>query len=329
MLPYLLRNNMPYKIYIILLIVIILASHVHCIAKEQASSPGHYPLELIKHYIGQEEFDLALTVAQDYSSEVERADSLAWLVASIYIYRNATEPAAKKYAEVIVISQDSKFKAAAMEKLKRLIPLLVPRRAIDLIIKTLEQVEDNQYYLKLILLLAELYENNYLYTEANDIYKSLLDGDFDIEQQELYIRIATNKVYQKKYAEAVSFAGKAEALQDSAHSSQALFIQFLSYQAQYKYKEALAPLMKLYLNFPEFGAIFDINMNLAELLVLQKEWLAAWYVLEKYYPQASALEKKMIIDEMINIKNSIPVDDENIRNFQFFRPDFNSLLENY
>ncbi len=329
MLPYLLRNKMPYKIYIIFLTAIMLAGHVHCIAQEQASSPRRYPLELIKHYIGQEEFDLALKIAQDYSTEVERTDSLAWLAASIYIYRNELEPAAEKYAEVIAISQDSDLRAGALTMLERLINKLEPRSAIDLIIKTLEQVEDDQHYLKLILLLAELYENNYLYTEANDIYKNLLDGDFEINKEELYIRIATNKVYQKKYQEAINFAGKAEALVDSAHSSQAFFIQFLSYHAQNKYKEALAPLLKLYLNFPEFGAIFDINMNLAELLVIQKEWLAAWYVLEKYYPQASELEKKMIIEEIISIRNSLPVDAGNMQNFQFFRPDFKSLLENY
>ena len=189
-----------------------------------------------------------------------------------------------------------------------------------------KNVTANDNYLNLIMKLAELYESNYLYSEANDIYTNLLESDLDIDENSLYIKVATNKVFEKKYNEAVVYADKAEVAADSVLSAEALFIQFLSYQAMGNEQQALPPLLNLYMNFPSFAGIFEINLSLAELLQNADEKLAAWYVLEKYYPEASELEKRLIIEQIRSLRDSMEISSGMMRYFDNIEFDFTPLV---
>ncbi|MCF7911849.1 MAG: hypothetical protein K9M99_04940 [Candidatus Cloacimonetes bacterium] len=288
---------------------------------------GNYPLELMKHYISQQEYDLALQVLDDYQIEEENADSLIWLAANVHKIRQNYNASAESYAQVIAVSQDSLLVDDSVNNLISLIPHLAARNAIDLLVRAVKNVTAEDNYLNLIMKLAELYEANYLYSEANDIYTNLLDSDQKIDERSLYIKVATNKVFEKKYKEAVIYADKAEAAADSVLSAEALFIQFLSYQALKQNEKALPPLMRLYLNFPSFKAIFEINLSLAEMLIEADEKMAAWYVLEKYYHLADALEKELIIERIKVLKDSLEIGSEKMHYFDNIEFDFTPLIE--
>ena len=325
MLPYLLRSMMKRSNMIILAVLMSLCWL--CEAQDQNTITLNYPVELMKHYITSEEYDLALETAEKYLPEDANADSLIWLSAYIYKDRQEFQAAAERYNKVIEVSQDSLLVTNSAENLIILVPNLDSRTAIDLLVSAVKKVNDDKNYQKLIMELARLYENNYLYSEANDIYSILLESDLDINERDLYIKIATNKVFEKKYHEAVEYADKADAAIDSVLSAEALFIEFLSFQALGKNDQALPPLIKLYNNFPEFARLFEINLNLADLLLQADEKLAAWYVLEKFYPSASKLEKELISDKIKEIVDSIEIDAGQMNYFDNFDQNFDSLIE--
>jgi len=296
-------------------------------AQEQENSTLNYPVELMKHYITSEEYDLALETADKYLPENVNADSLIWLSAFIHKNRHEYLLAAEEYAKVIEMSEDSLLVANSADILIKLVAHLESRSAIDILVKSVKEIDDDINYQKLIMKLATLYENNYLYSEANDIYSILLESDLDINARNLYIKIATNKVFEKKYHEAVIYADKADTAIDSVLSAEALFIEFLSFQALGNNEQALPPLIKLYINFPEFTKLFEINLNLANLLLEADEKLAAWYVLEKYYPLANKLEKELISDKIKEVIESIKIDTGNMNYFNNFDLNFDSLIE--
>jgi len=296
-------------------------------AQEQENSTLNYPVELMKHYITSEEYDLALETADKYLAENVNADSLIWLSAFIHKDRHEYLLAAEEYAKVIEMSEDSLLVANSADILIKLVSHLESRSAIDILVKAVKEIDDDINYQKLIMKLATLYENNYLYSEANDIYSILLESDLDINARNLYIKIATNKVFEKKYHEAVIYADKADTAIDSVLSAEALFIEFLSFQALGNNEQAMPPLIKLYINFPEFAKLFEINLNLANLLLEADEKLAAWYVLEKYYPLANKLEKELISDKIKEVIESIKIDTGRMNYFNNFDLNFDYLIE--
>jgi tetratricopeptide (TPR) repeat protein len=311
---------------VIFLLIIISCLNLSLKAEQVAEVSGNYPLELMKHYISQQEYDLALQVLDDYPVEEESADSLIWLVAHVYKTRQDYNGAADKYARVITISVDSLLVTDSVENLISIVPYLTLRTAINLLVDAVKNVTANDNYLILIMKLAELYESSYLYSEANDIYTNLLESDLDIDVSRLYIKVATNKVFEKKYSEAVVYADKAGSVVDSVLSAEALFIQFLSYQALENEQAALPPLLKLYLNFPDYAGIFEINLSLAELLADADETLAAWFVLEKYYPKASELEQRLIIEQIRSLKDSMEIGSEMMQYFDNIEFNFTPML---
>ena len=308
-------------------IIFLLLSVSLLIGQQNQYSSGRYALELIKHYLVHEEYDLALQVAEKDFPETDYPDSLAWLIAPVYKIKNEPIKAAEQYSIVITHTADTLLAHKAVTKLRPILSQLSVRTSIELMVQTLEHVTSDQIYLELILILADIYEKNYLFTEANDIYSNLIDNKYTISNQELYIRIATNNVFQKKYKEAIKYADIVEAQEDTTHLAQALFIKYLGFDAQDMKDEALYPLLKLYLNYPEFASIFEINLNLVELLELNKEWLPAWYILENYYPQADKLEKKIIEKEIKEIKSKIQLEPNNSTFFRYFNPDFSRILK--
>ena len=319
------RNMM--KIFNVIVIGILMSLCWLSAAQEQENSTLNYPVELMKHYITSEEYDLALETADKYLPENVNADSLIWLSAFIHKNRHEYLLAAEEYAKVIEMSEDSLLVANSADILIKLVAHLESRSAIDILVKSVKEIDDDINYQKLIMKLATLYENNYLYSEANDIYSILLESDLDINARNLYIKIATNKVFEKKYHEAVIYADKADTAIDSVLSAEALFIEFLSFQALGNNEQALPPLIKLYINFPEFTKLFEINLNLANLLLEADEKLAAWYVLEKYYPLANKLEKELISDKIKEVIESIKIDTGNMNYFNNFDLNFDSLIE--
>lgn len=325
MLPYLLRSMM--KLSKLIILGVLMSLCWLCRAQGQDTITLNYPVELMKHYITSEEYDLALETADMYLPVNAKADSLTWLSAYIYKNRQDFQAAAEAYTKVIEISQDSLLVTNSADNLIILVPKLESRAAIDLLVAAVKKVKDNINYQRLIMKLANLYENNYLYSEANDIYTIILESELDFNERDLYIKIATNKVFEKKYHEAVEYADKAGAAIDSVLSAEALFIEFLSFQALGKNDQALPPLIKLYNNFPEFAGLFEINLNLADLLLKADEKLAAWYVLEKFYPSANKLEKELILDKIKEVVDSINIDPGRMNSFDNLNLNFDSLIE--
>jgi hypothetical protein len=294
---------------------------------QSENTPDDYAFELLKHYLGHNELELAKNVIETQQFSENKADSVAWLSASLYYFQNDLPAAAQGYAKVFAVSKNDSLLYASANKLAQIVPKLQPRTAIDIVVEVVSNIKDNTLYFKMIILLAELYEDNFLFAEANDIYISLLEGDFAIQDHQLYLKIATNQIFQKKYSEAVSFAGKAEALQDSLKMPQALVIQFIGYQAQDLLAKALIPLLKLYLYFPDFSYMYDIVSNLAQLLVHEGYFMLAWFVLENYLPHASELEKVLIDTEINNIKKLIwENDDSDQQYFKFFTPRLEDII---
>ena len=320
MLHYLLKMRNKIKLLIVM-ISLLAAAALYC----QERQPSHYHIDLMKHYMSLGEYELALGVA---ASEplVDSPDSLAWLVGNIYKFQNKPDSALLSFISTIELSEDAALQEKAFDEVEIIINLSPSHDNIELLISLLNHTSD-ELYNRIIIKLAAIYEKNNLYVEANDIYLNLLESDSFGDTLGLRVKMATNSIRQENYQDAVKYAIQAQTESDSLFIPQALFLEFMGYYAQYDLDNSLEPLLRLYLEYPEFSRRFEIYLSLAELLKHREEYLAAWFVLNEYYPLAGFQEKRIIDDEIKGLLYLLQNQDNQKRLFHLFRPDLGKLLE--
>ena len=319
MLHYLLKMINKIKFVIIVIVLVALAG-LFC----QDRQLSHYSIDLMKHYMSLGEYDLALGVAES-DPLVDNPDSLAWLMGNIYKFQNQPEEALTSFISAIELSGNAFLQEKAFDEVEKIIDLSPSRDNIELLISLLNYTSEDIYN-TIIIKLAAIYEKNNLYVEANDIYFNLLESDCFGDTLGLRLKMATNSIRQENYHDAVKYAKQAQTESDSLFIPQALFLEFMGYYAQYDMDNSLEPLLRLYLEYPDFSRRFEIYVSLAELLKYREEYLAAWYILEEYYLEAGYQERQ-IIEEEIDIISRLLMDSKTIgKRFHLLKPDLGKLL---
>lgn len=288
-------------------------------------SPDHYYIDLVKHYISLEEYDLALEII-DKKPHVDCPDSLLWFKGNIHKVQKEQDKALESFIEVIKLSTAKGLQEEAYHEILLYLDILSTEEEIELFVSMLEHVE-GELYNQIILRLAHIYEQNNLYEEANDIYLNLLQHISEPDTLGLRIKVATNDILQRNYQSAVKMAREAQAAGDSTQIPQALFIEFMGHYSQDEYEPALRALVKLYLNYPAWSLKFEVYLSLSELLIIQKHYLAAWYIIDQYYPFADLLEKQLLNDNKQKILRAIQKPENQFDMFDLFDQDFRKLLE--
>jgi len=182
------------------------------------------------------------------------------------------------------------------------------------------QAQNTQKHIGFLNILARLYENNQLYGEANDAYRTILSETEEPESWNLKIKIATNKIFQKEYEEALNIIGPLIAIDDSLYNEKLLFLDYIANISLEHYEDAKTSLLRLYLDFPQNPNRKDILSGLAEVFEHQEQFLMSWYMLNELYMISDEVQRFKLTKDVDRVKQKISESNTIEDQFKYFKP---------
>lgn len=260
-----------------------------------------YHKELVQFYIDRQEYELALGVIDSALTRNVTNDSLFLYKAISYEGLKDWDRAANSYSELYLKTDSDSLKFLAKNGFIYNVKQLNPIVSIEKISTMLDSVSDSPQYPEFLMTIAEVYEENQLYEEANDIYKTVLGdttkvdttgvGTPHIDTTDILFKLAVNDIYLKNYEDVVFTMEPFILEADSVRLPEALFFSYISHYSLGNYPAARKHLLRLYLNYPTYGNRFEQVMGLAELFEKEKRYIFGWYLLENFMTSASEAEK--------------------------------------
>ncbi|MDA3814462.1 MAG: hypothetical protein PF570_09465, partial [Candidatus Cloacimonetes bacterium] len=190
--------------------ILILTALIFCINLNAQSSnlsnitDVKYNIKLIKFYIEKDEYDNALEYINKTLEEIVDNDSLYYLKGFIYQEYEDWLQASEQYINAILYTSDEQIIDERLAVFKKVIIQVSPLSAFDIVSYAVSKAQTMQKHNGFLTILAQLYESNQLYGEANDVYRTILLESDESENCNLQIKIATNSIFQKEYEEALN-----------------------------------------------------------------------------------------------------------------------------
>lgn len=281
-----------------------------------------YNIDLIRFYIDRNEYDTALEYIDKTIDEAAKKDSLFYYKGYIYKQKEDWRQAAKFLAESIICTKEEEIVTSRMLEFEEIIQEVSPLSAFDLVSYSVTESETSQKQIGFLNILAELYESNQLYSEANDVYNTILNEIDDSNASEYKLKIAANRIFQKDFEVALTIL---KPLVEECDSLIIENVHFLSYVANISMKnveEAKSSLLFLYLNYPENPNREEILMGLAEIFELQESYMMSWFMLNELFKISNNARKYKLLNDIERIKHKICVEDFHEDPFKNFQPVF-------
>lgn len=193
----------------------------------QLSMDVDYYYELIKFYLSEEEYDLALTYLD--STMANPTDSLYYFKGKALKGKNIWESAAQNFAQSIIVHRHQGIRDVSKNELKEVLLNLPAMEAISLLSNYMNDANRDDVLTTFLFILAEIYEVNQLYEEANDVYQTILKETKYLEKVPVKLRIATNQIFLKKFQEAIVTLKPVISLNDSIYNEDALFFCYIAH----------------------------------------------------------------------------------------------------
>jgi len=250
-----------------------------------------YQKELIQFYVDRHEFQLALAVIDSALIQNIRNDSLILYKAVSYEGLKDWDRAANSYSELYLKTESDSLKLRAKDGFIYNVKQLNPIASIEKISTMLDSVSNSPQYSEFLMTIAEVYEENQLYEEANDIYKTVLGDTTKVDTTDILFKVAVNDIYLKNYEDVVFTMEPYILKADSVKLPEALFFSYISHYSLDNYTAARKHLLRLYLNYPTYGNRFEQVIGLAELFEKETRFIFGWYLLEEFMTSASEAEK--------------------------------------
>ncbi len=256
-------------------------------------------LDLTKYYISQNKLQQAgnlidsLLVIQEYpdlmvvDENSAYTDSLVYYKALVQKEAGNLTDAKHLFIELHRNLRTDNLRLSIVQHLDNIFSRTGAQKAITFLNELIEDESRTHIHKDYLILLAQVYENQSLYGEANKIYQLLLEED---ENYDYYYYLAINEIRQRNYNKTLNYI---EAFKDKTESVNE-DIQFLSYLAYYSLDEkekAVDILLDLYYDYPDSPKRFEFLKNIIEFFIENDYDLFAWYFLYHYYPQATNPEK--------------------------------------
>ncbi|MDO9578804.1 MAG: hypothetical protein Q7J16_13055 [Candidatus Cloacimonadales bacterium] len=307
------------------LIVLICFSGILLLAQQQPvntqlSINVDYLYELIKFYLAENEFDLALTYLD--STMAHPTDSLYYFKGEALKGKKDWEGAADNFARSIITHRHLDIMKAAKKKLKEVLLLLPPMKSISLLSSYMNGIKNDETLTQFLFVLAEIYEENQLFEEANDVYQTILKETDYREKVPVELRIATNLIFLKNFEQAIVTLKPVIALNDHIYNEDALFFYYIANYSLEDYKTAKEALLRLYQGYPDHPKIIEILKGLAELFEKENQLLMSWYFYQELKSISSEAQKFIVQKEIDRLKLRIGSEKFITDQFKYFKPKF-------
>ena len=273
-----------------------------------------YEHELVKFYLNRNEYDLAISVVDSLNFEPAYPDSLQYFKALAYIGKKQWTPASDILAKLITETPNHSLRVLALKQYNKAIKNIEPTVAIEKISSIISQTESDSLNHDLLFFISEIYEQNNLYEEANDIYRSLLKDTLYTNSPKVISKIAINEIFLKDYNEADSYLDRILAQPDSLYRKDALFFSYIANYSLKNYDKSKKMLIELYQKYPEHEEKKQILRSLAQIYEIQEQYLLSWYFWKRLQlislPQKQVQIRKKIANLRTKIGNSNELPDQ-------------------
>lgn len=278
-------------------------------------SSDTYHSELIKFYLKAEKFQLANSYADSALQKEAEIDSLYYWKAIALEKSGRTKKAVENYGQALILAENQDFLKIVSGKLHELLLQIPAMQAIELHTNLIEKVKDKKKYKIILLILAELYEQNQLFGEANDVYKTILNEKIDADTTFFQLKIAKNQIFQKRYELAMRTLENSIINGDTLQMGDILYYYFLASSSAEKQDIARKTLIELYRDFPQHSKKKEILQALAESFS-EENPLLSWFFWDELFTLADDAEKIKILDEIEELKKKIAKKDFMIGQFR-------------
>jgi len=308
--------------------ILILAALIFCInLNAQSSDPSNvtdvkYNINLIKFYIEKDEYDNALQYINKTLEEIVDNDSLYYFKGFIYQEYEDWLQAAEQYTKAILYTSDEQIIDDRLAVFEKVIIQVSPLSAFDIVSYAVSKAQTIQKHTGFLKILAQLYESNQLYGEANDVYRTiLLDGD-ESENCNLQIKIVTNSIYQKEYEEALKILNPLIVKNDSLYIEKLLFLNYIAHISLENYEKAKTSLLRLYLDYPQNTNKEEVLSGLADIFEHQEQFLTSWYMLNELFKICDEVKRFKLQEDIKRIKQKTCESNTSEDQFKYFNPIF-------
>jgi len=316
------------KVWIVFLLLFLsLNLFSQILEAEEQNNPDDikYRFELIKFYLDHNEYDLAISYIDSTLEEAVNKDTLYFMKGLACKGIQDLDKASDSFAETFVRSNDPQLIIMAEKEFKLAIKTLSPVHAIEKISHYISRIEDQHKLTKFLFIIAEIYEKNQLFGEANDVYRTILQETEYADSISLELKIATNHIFLKEYNESMQILEPIIALQDSVVNENALFYHYIANYSLQQFKAAKSSLLTLYLHYPEHSNRYEIIKGLAELYEIEHQYLLSWYLMNELYHLSNDAQRFNIHRDISKIKEMLVQDTLSIDQFKDFKPVFEEI----
>ena len=311
------------KMRTIILVIIITIFWINLFAQNEDVSNINdvkYNIKLIKFYIEKNEYGNALEYIDKTLEETIDNDSLYFFKGFIYQEYGDWQQASESFVQAILHTSKEQIIDERLAIFEDAIIHVSPLTAFDIVSAAVSETQNTQKHIGFLNILARLYENNQLYGEANDVYRTLLQETEEFESWNLNIKIATNKIFQKEYEEALNVLEPLIAIDDSLYNERLLFLDYIANISLEHYEDAKISLLRLYLDFPQNPNRKNILSGLADVFEQQEQFLMSWYMLNELFKISDEVQKFKLKIDIDRIKQKICGSNTIEDQFKYFKP---------
>ncbi len=289
----------------------------HLILEMELSNSVDYYYELIKFYILEEEFDLALTYLDSISSNM--TDSLYYFRGLSYKGKEDWDNAAINFGASIKCYRHEEIMDAATNQLKATLKNLSPMLAIEKLSSFINDLNQGELLAHFLFIMAWVYEENQLFEEANDVYQTIIRETNYEDKIDTKLRIATNYIFLKEFANAKTVLKPVIALNDSIYNQDAIFYNYIANFSLKDFTSARIDLLRLYQEYPDHPNKTEILQGLAEVFEKEQQYLLSWYMLTELMQISSEVQKYVIQQEIERLKDLIGSEEIKVDQFEYFK----------
>ena len=286
----------------------------------QLSIQVDYHYELIKFYLSEKEYDLALTYLD--STMTHPTDSLYFFKGEALQGKKDWHGAADSFAQTIISHRQQGILEAAVHELKQVLLNLSAMESISLLSEYMDNLQNDDILLPFLFILAEIYEENQLFEEANDVYQTILKETDYREKVPVKLRIATNLIFLKNFQQAIVTLKPVISLNDSIYNEDALFFNYVASYSMEDFLTAKKSLLRLYQEYPSHLKKNEILKGLAELFEKENQLLMSWYFYRELRESSSEAQKFIVQKEIDRIRLRLGNERILTDQFRYFQPDF-------
>ncbi len=308
---------------ILFFLVMIFCTGIFAETPSQLPVNVSYDYELIKFYILKQEYDLALSRIIEIQNKKTDTDSLHYFKGLAYKGKSKWELATDEFANILIYSSDRNLIKTVINEFAGTLNKMDAFITIEKISQTLEEVNTPSTRIRLLLMIAEIYEDNQLYSEANDVYRTVINENIDSTADiELKLKIIANDLFLKNFEQALNGLNPVLALNDSIYNQTALFFNYIAHHSLNNFYQAKTSLLILYNVYPNHIKRREIIKGLASLYKEEKKYLLSWYLYTELIKISDEKQLHAIQFDIKELKQLIVTDSDYINPFENIIPVF-------